>query len=111
MNEITRRQFMKQAGQTTAAAVTTGLSAHLMAPAAPGRNPMPEPHPTNPGDWPMFRGDVHLTGRATLPGELREPPVVAWQYKIEAGDVWAVIDPAQPGAAATGGRADGGAPG
>jgi outer membrane protein assembly factor BamB len=95
MNDITRREFLKRAGQTTAAAaVTTGLGAGLTSLAAPGSKAMPEAHTTPPGDWPMFRGDTRLTGRAALPGEMREPPTVAWQYKIEAGEVWAVVDPA-----------------
>lgn len=45
------------------------------------------------GDWPMYRGNVRLTGQATLPGNMREPPVVAWQYRIEGGEAWVVVDP------------------
>ena len=52
------------------------------------------------GGWPMYRGDVRLTGRATLPGAMAAAPVVAWQHTIEAGEVWVRIEPSS-GAAAT----------
>ena len=42
----------------------------------------------------MYRGDARLTGRAALPGAMDQPPEVAWQYPIEAGEVWALVDPA-----------------
>ena len=49
-----------------------------------------------PGAWPVARGDVRLTGRASLPGAMAAPPQVAWQYAIEADEVWAAVD-AVPG--------------
>ena len=49
---------------------------------------------STPGAWPMYRGDARLTGRAALPGAMDQPPEVAWQYPIEAGEVWALVDPA-----------------
>src|SRR5262245_17918398 len=90
MTDSTRRTFLKQLGGAAAAAA----SARLAAPAPSGRPRMPRPGSHNAGDWPVNRGDTRLTGRASLPGELREAPAVAWRYKIEGGEVWAVIDPA-----------------
>jgi hypothetical protein len=45
------------------------------------------------GDWPVYRGDTRLTGRASLPGDSRQAPTVAWRYPVEAGQAWITIDP------------------
>ena len=57
---------------------------------------MNAPSMQTPGAWPVARGDVRLTGRASLPGAMAAPPQVAWQYAIEADEVWAAVD-AVPG--------------
>ena len=49
----------------------------------------------------MYRGDTRLTGRAVLPGAMRKAPVVAWQYPIEAGQVWAAVHAATSSSPAT----------
>src|SRR6266487_2168564 len=83
---MTRRKFLKLAGQT--ALVTTGAGLGLQS--TPAGHIAPRPA----GDWPMYRGNRCLTGRAVLPGDMRQAPEVAWRHEIEAGLVWAVIDPA-----------------
>src|SRR5436190_24395961 len=85
---MTRREFLKHAGQ--AALLTTGGTLGFeSASTAPSGSHVA-------GDWPMYRGSRCLTGRAVLPGEMRAAPQIAWQHKIEAGLVWALID-AVPG--------------
>src|SRR6266536_2813063 len=49
--------------------------------------------PCGSAGWPMYRGNRCLTGRAVLPGEMVRAPEVSWRYPIEAGLVWAVLDP------------------
>ncbi|MCY3787539.1 MAG: hypothetical protein OXH63_01985, partial [Gemmatimonadetes bacterium] len=56
---------------------------------------------TATGAWPMYRGDTRLTGRAVLPGAMRKAPVVAWQYPIEGGEVWAAVHAATSSSPAT----------
>ncbi|HKI71807.1 MAG TPA: VCBS repeat-containing protein, partial [Verrucomicrobiae bacterium] len=83
---MTRREFLKRAGQT--ALLTTGATFDLPSALAVPASPRPA------GDWPMYRGNRCLTGHAVLPGEMRRAPEVSWRHKIEAGLVWAVLDPA-----------------
>ena len=75
----------------TAAGLLVGL---LLAPPSPADA---DAAMKDAGGWPVYRGDVRLTGRATRPGAMAAAPVVAWQHRIEAGEVWARIDP-RPGA-------------
>ena len=56
---------------------------------------------TETGAWPLYRGDTRLTGRALLPGDMSTAPVVAWQYAIAAGEVWAAVDVAPGSSSAT----------
>ena len=83
---MTRREFLKRAGQT--ALLTTGATFDLPSTLAAAASPRPA------GDWPMYRGNRCLTGHAVLPSEMRRAPEVSWRHKIEAGLVWAVLDPA-----------------
>src|SRR2546426_11380650 len=77
---VTRREFLKRAGQT--ALLTTGATFDLLSTPAAAASPRPA------GDWPMYRGNRCLTGHAVLPGEMRHAPEVSWRHKIEAGLVW-----------------------
>jgi hypothetical protein len=92
VSTISRRRFLERVGGVVA---TAGAGTPFEPPVGTSRgSALPEADSLRSGDWPMYRGDRCLTGRARLPGELSEPPTVAWQYKIEAGKVWQVIDPA-----------------
>src|SRR5690242_16040817 len=85
LNPITRREFLKRSSQ---AALLSAAGSHSF------RAKAVEPNGKQvAGDWPMFRGNRCLTGRAILPGEMRVAPTIAWQHKIVAGQVWAMIDP------------------
>src|SRR4051794_6013714 len=93
MKSVSRRRFLKRAGQAAAAAAA-GVPAAPNLLAGPANDRAPT-LPKSAGSWPMYRGDTCLTGRAALPGELRDAPAIAWRYPIEAGEAWAVIHAAE----------------